>query len=139
MTRQLGTLVLASLALWAVLAYPARLLWGSVAVYYSAAALALCLPPAAVTLAWGRRALRQSAERQLLMVVGGTGLRMAGVLGAGLALALLVPYFRQPGFWVAVLVFYLFTLAVEMMLLLGPSSAGPVQGPGERFFLRRGS
>ena len=122
-----GAEVLASLAWWAVLAYPARLVWGPPAIFYTAVALGICLPPAALTLAWGQRALRQAPEQQLLMVVGGTGLRLVVVLGAGLALYLLVPYFQQPGFWVALLVFYLFTLALETGLLLGRSLAGDAQ------------
>ena len=124
MRRQVGTLVFGSLAWWAVLAYPARLVWGPPAIFYTAVALGICLPPAVVTLVWGRRALRQTPEQQLLLVVGGTGLRLVVVLGAGLTLYLLVPYFQQPGFWVALLVFYLFTLALETGLLLGRSVAG---------------
>jgi len=53
------------------------------------------------------------------MVLGGTGVRVFGVLLAGFALFQGVPYFRQyPGFWTWLLVSYLFTLALEMALLL---------------------
>jgi hypothetical protein len=68
------------------------------------------------------RALKHSPQRQLLMVLGGTGLRMMSALGAGMVLYLAVPYFRDQGpmaFWGWILVFYLFTLVLEIALLTG--------------------
>jgi threonine/homoserine/homoserine lactone efflux protein len=89
------------------------------AVVFLATALALCLAPAVVTLLWGERALRQSADKQLLMVMGGTGVRMAFVLLAGWALYQYVPYYQQqPSFLIWLAVGYLFTLALDMTLLL---------------------
>jgi hypothetical protein len=52
------------------------------------------------------------------VVLGGTGLRLFFVLGAGLVLTGAVPYFQLQSFWVWVLVFYLFTLALEMLLAI---------------------
>jgi hypothetical protein len=124
--RRLGLFIGASLAFWVLVAVPARRLWGDIALTYSAVALGLCLVPAAATLAWAGWALHRSAEQQLLVVLGGTGLRMFTVLTAALVLYTRVEYFqREHGFWVWVLVFYLFTLALEMGLVLaGRSAAG---------------
>jgi hypothetical protein len=125
MKRRLGLLTAGSLALWLAVSYPARLLGGESAVVYSAVAVALCLAPTLATLAWAGWALDQSPEQQLLMLLGGTGVRMGVVLGAGLALYTFVPYFQESGFWVWLLVFYLFTLALEMALLVaGRAAAG---------------
>jgi len=44
-------------------------------------------------------------------------LRMAFVLGGGLALSALLPLFQEAVFWGWLLVFYLFTLALEVVLL----------------------
>ena len=116
--RRLVLMVGGTLAFWLLLAYPAHLIGGGRAVAYSATAMALCVVPAALTLAWAQRALAGSPGEQLTMVLGGTGLRMAFVLGAGLALYLTIPYYQDLGFWVGVLVFYLFTLGWEMVLLV---------------------
>jgi hypothetical protein len=111
-------LLVGSLGFWAAAVYPTRLLGGEPAVVYSAVAVGLCLVPTAATLLWAERAFRGSPEQQLLMVLGGTGVRMATVLGAGLVLYYAVPYFQQTSFWICLLVFYLFTLALEMVLLI---------------------
>jgi hypothetical protein len=48
---------------------------------------------------------------------------MVFVLGGGLLLYSLVPYFQQTGFWIWLLVFYLFTLTVEVGLLRAEQAA----------------
>jgi hypothetical protein len=59
------------------------------------------------------------------MVLGGTGVRMAFVLGTALLLHFTVPSFQKQGFWVWLLIFYLFTLALEMVLIVkGNPAAG---------------
>ena len=127
--RRLAVFLGASLAFWVLVAVPARHLWGDTALAYSAVALGLCLVPAAVTLAWAGRALHGSAEQQLRLVLGGTGLRMFAVLTAGLVLYMRVEYFqKEHGFWIWVLVFYLFTLAVEMTLILSDGRRGREPG-----------
>jgi hypothetical protein len=72
------------------------------------------------------------AERALLklppqlILLGGTGVRMVVVLGAGVLLSVLVPFFGGEGlyaFWGWILIFYVFTLVLEIAVLLG----GPVQ------------
>jgi threonine/homoserine/homoserine lactone efflux protein len=98
---------------------PARHLGGGdEALIFIAAALGLCLLPACLTLLWGERALRQSVDTQLVMVLGGTGVRMAFVLLAGWALHQYVPYFQRSSFLIWLAACYLFTLALDMTLLL---------------------
>lgn len=99
---------------------PARHLGGGDrALVFIATALALCLAPACATLLWGEWALRQSADKQLVMVMGGTGVRMAFVLLAGWALYQYVPYYcQQAAFLIWLGVCYLFTLALDITLLL---------------------
>jgi hypothetical protein len=116
--QRLAFLILVSLLTWAALAIPARYLWGEAALLLSAVALALCLLPTTATLAWGLAARHPTPEQQLLLVLGGTGIRMAVVLGVGLMLYLTVDFFRQTAFWLWLLVFYLLTLALEIALLL---------------------
>jgi hypothetical protein len=121
--RRLGILVGGSLLFWLLTALPARHIWGDRAIAFSGVAISLCVVPTALTLLWSRWALAQGPEQQLVMVLGGTGVRMFFVLAGGLLLYLLVPYFQnQQSFWVWVLVSYLFTLALEMTLML---SQGP--------------
>jgi hypothetical protein len=113
----LATLIIPPLVLWAVSAYPAFEWWGGSALVYSAVALLLCLAPAAGTLLWSDLMSGRSPEQRLLSVLGGSGVRMTVVLGAGLALHVFVPFFERTSFWVWVLVYYLLTLALEILLL----------------------
>ena len=108
-----------SIAFWALLALPARFIWGDSALTVSAVAAVLCLVPAAATFVWAAWAYRQPIEKQLAMVLGGTGVRLFVVLGGAYALNSSVPYLREhetPGFLAWVLVFYLFTLMLETAL-----------------------
>jgi hypothetical protein len=115
----LGWLIAGTLGLWALSAYPAQRFGGDEALLYSTVAFVLCLLPAAGTLVWFEWASKQSTEQQLLTILGGTGLRMVIVLGVGLALYTLVPVFGRSSFWVWILLFYLLTLAFEIVLLAG--------------------
>jgi hypothetical protein len=118
-TRRLLYLFGASAAFWLLVAIPARHISGDAAAVYAGTALLLCLIPAAVTLLWAGWALERSPEQQLTLVLGGTGMRLFVVLGAAWALFQSVPYFREyNGFWNWLVVCYLFTLALEMALLL---------------------
>ena len=119
MTRRLLVLIGGSLAFWVLIAIPARAAWGDSAVVYSATALGLCLGPAALTLAWASWAANQPADKQMTMVLGGTGVRLFAVAFGAFALVRLVSYFREyetPGFWAYLAVFYLFTLLLETIL-----------------------
>lgn len=120
MIRRLLFLVGGCAAFWLLVGLPARHLGGGDAsLVYLGTALLLCLAPAIVTLVWGERALQQSADKQLILVLGGTGVRMAFVLLAGWALFRYVPYYqRQSSFLIWLVVGYLFTLALDMIVLL---------------------
>jgi hypothetical protein len=100
------------------MSYPAHVLGGEAAVFESAVAVALCLVPTVATLAWAGMAANQSPEHQVVFVFGGTGIRMGAVLLAGLALYRWVPSLGRPSFLIWLLVFYLLTLALEMVLLV---------------------
>jgi hypothetical protein len=121
---RLAILIGGVLALWVLAALPARYLWGDWVLAYSGTAMLLCLVPAAATLLWTGWALRRSPEQQLAVVLGGTGVRLFVVACGALALDRLIPYFQEhKGFLIWwVLVFYLFTLGLETVLVLGGSA-----------------
>jgi hypothetical protein len=106
------------LAFWALLAYPAYRLGTVWTLADSAIAAALCLLPAALTLTLSYFTFQGKPQDQLWIVLGGTGIRMGTVLGLGLLLSWVDPHFQQVGFWAWVLVFYLFTLGLEVGLLM---------------------
>ena len=118
MIRSLGLLVGGSLAFWLLIAYPAWLLGREQAVVFSAVAGFLCLIPTVATLLWCLWTERATPEQRLLATLGGTGVRLVVVLGAGMALFHALPYFHYRTFWIWVIVFYLFTLTLEVCLLL---------------------
>jgi hypothetical protein len=136
-TRSLLVLVLASLAFWLVVAYPAQLLWGGDAMLFSAVAALLCLVPTAATLAWSRWAFQGAPEQQLLAVMGGTGVRMAVVISVGMILFHSLERFHHQQFWFWVIVFYLLTLALEVGLLLNRASGTDRIQNNQGTFLRR--
>lgn len=118
MKRRLVLLISGSLLFWALVSYPALRIWGQQAVVYSLVAVILCLVPTTLTLLWSGWALESTPDQQLLLVMGGTVMRMLGVLGIGLVIYGLVEYFHRESFWIWLLVFYLFTLTLEMGLML---------------------
>jgi hypothetical protein len=126
MAQRLGLLIGGTVALWAVLVYPASRLLGSEALIHSLAAMLLCLIPAVATMAFALRAFQRSSEEQLLAVLGGTGLRMAVVLGLGFLAFTFVPELHADAFWIWLIVFYLATLGLEMTLLVRGMSAKQV-------------
>jgi hypothetical protein len=119
-------------AFWLLVGLPARHLGGGdAAMVFLGTALLLCLAPAVVTLVWGERALQQLPDKQLILILGGTGMRMAFVLSAGWILYLWAPYYqRQTGFLIWLVVGYLFTLALDMTLLLARRSDTQVSERG---------
>jgi hypothetical protein len=114
---RLSVLIGGCTLLWIVAAYPLRRLGDDRLLVLSGVALLLCLVPSAITLAWATWAARRSTEAQLLLLLGGTGLRMGVALAAGLVLYLGVDYFADRRFWLCLLIAYLGTLGLEMVLL----------------------
>jgi len=120
-TRRLQLLVGGSLGLWLAVSYPAWRLGGLEMLAYSAAALLLCLLPTVATLLLAIKAERQSPQNVLLMLLGGTGIRMFVVLGVGLLVCLTLEV-NVVAYWLWMLVFYLATLALEVTLLVLPGT-----------------
>jgi hypothetical protein len=122
--RRLSLLVAGCLAFWAVVVFPIRLV-DETAFVFSGVACLLCLLPTVVTFIWCHKSLQGTSEQRLLAVLGGSGVRMLFVIGAGMALFHLLPAFHYQRFWLWIIVFYLFTLTLEMVLLLtGQAAAG---------------
>lgn len=125
MIRRVILLAAGCFALWVLLAYPAYRMGTVRALTDSAIAAGICLLPGTATLILGYFTFSGKPKDRLWIVLGGTGVRMGMVLGVGLILSWLNPHFQQVRFWVWVLVFYLFTLALEMVLLVsGNRKAG---------------
>lgn len=131
--RQVLLLIGGTVALWVLAAYPASQLGGETALVHSAVAMSISLLPAVVTLVLANWAFSQAPEQQLLMILGGSGIRMMVVLTVCLLLSTYAPYFQPLAFWIWVLLFYLFVLGLEVVLLvLGRSAAEqPAALPGE--------
>jgi len=118
-------LVAGTVAFWALATLGARTLWpDDPTLAWSTTAASLCLVPTALTLAWTRWAYRGRPEQQLLAVFGGTAVRMVFVIAAGMILFLGVKGFEYQRFWIFVVVYYLFTLALEMVLIVRGAAAG---------------
>jgi len=123
--RKLGLLVGGTLALWALVFVPARMVWGDRAVLESAVAAGLCLIPMVLTLAWCLRVQGGSAEAQLAAVMGSTAIRLFLVIIVAVSLFLFVEELNQPSFMLWVVFFYLATLTLEIVLVLRQTSARP--------------
>jgi hypothetical protein len=119
-SRRVLTLIGAVAAFWLLVALPARHFGGGDdAVVQSALAALLCLVPATAVIIWADWAFRKGAEQQMYAVLGGGGVRLFFVLGAGFLLSEVAGWYRgQMGFWVWLGVFYFFTLALEVGLML---------------------
>ena len=120
MTRRLFLLLGGALALWLLVGLPAHAFGGGDrALVFSGAAVLLCLPPMIASLVWAEFALKKDPQQQLVMVLGGTALRIAFVLAGGLVLYFCVPYFQgQVAFWLWVMAVYPVTLALDVGLIL---------------------
>jgi hypothetical protein len=116
------SLIGGTLAFGGAAAIVSRHLWPDLPIpLYSLVAAGLCLVPSAITMMWASRTGSRNPENALLMVFGGTALRMTLVLAVSLLLFYTVPIFARMSFWIVILVFYLFTLGLEIALLVsGP-------------------
>jgi hypothetical protein len=119
-SRRLLLLVGGALAFWLLVGLPARILGGGdEALVFSGTAVLLCLPPMAATLIWAGLVQDKSAYDQMIMVLGGTGLRIGFVLAGALIVYFTIPYFQgQVAFWIWVLVVYLAALALDVLLMI---------------------
>ncbi len=114
----LPLLIGGSLAFWVLTAVPAAQLWGTAMYVNSAIAAGLCLLPTVGVLLWVERSHGLSPQ---LLMLGGMGLRMTVALGAGLILYVSVPALAEQGpvaFWGWLLLYYLFSLALEVVVLV---------------------
>lgn len=128
MKKGLLGLVVGTVAFWGLVTYPARLLWPDDPTFaWSTAAAAICLVPSALTLAWTRWAYASQPEQQLLAVFGGTAVRMVVVIAAGMILFLSIKTFAYQRFWIFIVVYYLFTLALEMVIIVRSTAASQAQ------------
>jgi hypothetical protein len=118
-TKKISSLILGTLTFGGAAALASRYLWPDVPIpLYSLVAAGLCLFPSVVTLICASRIGNRQAEQELLMVLGGTAVRMTFVLAVSLLLYYTVPTFGRMSFWIVILVFYLFTLGLEIALLV---------------------
>lgn len=119
MKRKLFLFLGGSLLLWALTALPAWLIWGEGALMAASVALGLCLVPMALTLIWIQLSFSGAPENQLLAALGSTGIRMAVVIVGAILLYMGVPQLGSTGFLLAVVGYYLATLALEIGILVG--------------------
>jgi hypothetical protein len=123
MMRQIGQLWAGTALLWALLALPAWLLGGETGLLDAAVACGLCLVPMTATMLWCHWAFSGAPEQQLAAVMGGTSVRMLGVVGASIGLFFTVEALGRPAFLIWVVVFYLTTLALEVVLVVRRQNA----------------
>jgi hypothetical protein len=108
----LGALALATVYFWRE---------GVVGVWKVLAAAGLCVVPGAVALVWVISAQTRSASQQLLATFGGMLIRMVVALAGGVIVYQSIPQFQTPreqilSYWMALLLFYVGTLALETVL-----------------------
>ena len=120
MIRRLLLLVGGALTFWLLVGLPAHAFGGGdKALVFSGTAVLLCLPPMILSLLWAEHALKKDPQQQIVMVAGGTGLRIFFVLAGGMVLYLCVPYFQNEiAFWIWVMIVYPVTLALDVALIV---------------------
>jgi hypothetical protein len=112
-------LIVASAIFWLLTALPARYFAGDWAVVQAGVAVLLCLVPAVATLCWSSWTFRSDPRQAALAALGSSGLRMFVVLLVALLLYTKVPPFQgEDGFLFWVAAAYLYTLAIEIVLLV---------------------
>jgi hypothetical protein len=118
--KDLAVLIGVPTLLWVALIGPAYLVWGEAALVQSAVALGLCLVPAVATLLLVQRFGRAHEDR-LMIGLGGSGIRMAVVLGIGFLLFRTAPETFPLTFLYWLTLFYMVALAIEVSLLVRPA------------------
>jgi hypothetical protein len=117
--RQLVLLTLGTGLFWLLVGVPARHLGGGdQALLDCGVALLLCLVPGGLTLVAVEWIGGNDPPTRVLMVLAGSFFRLVVILLSGWLLTVLVPELRHTGFWVWLLVGYLFCLTLETALLL---------------------
>ena len=119
--KSIAVLVAIPTLLWLALLGPALILWGESALVQSAVALCLCLVPAVATLVVVQR-IGSTSENRMLAGLGSSGIRMALVLGIGFLLFRTAPETFPVTFLYWLTLFYLVALAIEVSLLVRPTS-----------------
>lgn len=158
MKQPLKLLLAGTLAFWLAASFPAYRLGGEIGLATATLAALLCLLPTAATLFFAGGGKEQPPSRQMLVLLGGTGLRMGMVLAIGLLLTPLYPAFVIAGlrglpgrsgwlppeeptitaWWTWILAFYLVTLALEVGVLAAARAPNSVSDaskkrPNQRF------
>ena len=118
MGSRVSILVAAAAAFWVVLGLPARAVAGDEQLLFAGVAVALSLVPGVLAMLWAGWAHSQNPQMETLAVLGGTGVRMFGVLLAALALFQGTELFRKQAFLLWVAGAYVFLLAAEVVLLV---------------------
>lgn len=111
---QLSVLLIGGAGLWVLLAGPAWLLAGTMGLIGLTISAVLCLGPALAAVAFDKL----FAPSQSMLFLVSTGLRFGLILASALVAKVSRPEFGLLEFHVWLIVFYLFTLAVETWLLL---------------------
>ena len=120
MTRRLLTFTAGCVAAWLVLLAPAGLVGGGPGAVGLSIAAALCGIPAVLSLAIAEWFAGSDPEKTVAAAVAGTVLRMGFVLGGAALLVKLFPALVAGGdllFWGWVILFYLITLAWEVVFV----------------------
>jgi hypothetical protein len=131
MIRRLLLLIAVCTAVWLLALGPAWLLGGVEGLTESAIAALLCLVPAAATMLWCDLMLGGAPEQQLAAVMGGTVIRMFFVMAIGMVLYYTVAALHHNSFWLWIVVFYLATLALEVVLVVRrPTAVSPFEKHG---------
>jgi hypothetical protein len=110
-----------------LLAFPAKWMWGEGMLLQSAVAMGLCLVPGVAVLVAAGWLQQKPPEWRMGFTLLGAVFRMGFVLGVGAILYSATPGFGENAFWIWLLVFYLFTLAVEVGLILRAEQAATIQ------------
>jgi hypothetical protein len=111
-------LLAGGVTIWLLVAWPVYALAGESGLLHSGVAAALCLALVAATFLWSELTVGGTPEEQLTAVFGGMGIRMAGVLIVAFALHQTVPALHEDAFLIWIVVFYLVTLALEIILIV---------------------